>query len=215
MSDPLHALENPDAGNHPLPSDEREVAAVLRAGRRCYDAHPYLAERYGARGEAFTRSDGGYLATLVNHPKTYVEAQVTWLAGVLASRGMPRWLMEFHLGLLYEELTAAIPARKAAYRKLHQAAAVLRAARQAWIAEADFEALAASFASNAGPGLRNAGGLVVAAVCDECCGLVEAVPSLTVWLADSGRFPPRWCAAVAETLAQARAVAAQEREDAP
>jgi hypothetical protein len=206
-----HPLTHPDSGNHPLPSDEREIEAVVRAGRRCYEAHPYFAQRYAARGEAFTRSDGGYLATLADHPQSHVEDQVNWLAGVLASRGIPRWLMECHLDMLYEELSAAVPDRVADYGKLQQAAGVLRAARQKWITQADFDALAARFEANAGNGCRNTGGLLIAAVCDECNGLSEAVPSLSVWLGDENRFSPQWCAAVAQTLAAARARVAPQK----
>ncbi|MEI6556788.1 MAG: hypothetical protein WCO00_00150 [Rhodospirillaceae bacterium] len=204
---PPNTLYNPEAGSHPLPADEREVKAVLRAGVRCYRSHPYFAERYGARGEAFTRSDGGYLATLVAHPQSYVDNQIEWLTVVLASRGMPRWLMEIHLDLLCEELSAALPRRAGRYKKLRRAAQHLRTRRLAWISEADFVALTAFFEARAGAGLRGAGGLLVAAVCDECCGLTKAVPSLISWLADPGRFSPAWCAAVAETLDRARAMA--------
>jgi hypothetical protein len=210
MPNRCHPLYNEAPGNHPLPSVQREIEAVLRAGRRCYDSHPYFSERYGERGEAFTRSDGGYLATLTVHPQNYVESQVTWLAGVLSSRGMPRWLMEAHLELLYEELSAAIPERAADYRKLRQAAIGLREARCRWIAQADFDTLAAAFAANAGGGVQNAGGLLVAAVCDQCCGLAEALPSLTRWLGDADRFSSQWCAAIAETIARVRALVAQK-----
>ena len=196
-----------------MPQDEREIASVLRAGKRCYQAHPYFLERYGVRGEAFTRSDGGYLTTLADYPQSHVDDQVAWLAGVLASRGMPRWLMEEHLDFLYEELSVAVPERTADYAKLQRAAKNLREARQAWIAQADFEALVSRFDSTSGGGLMRAGELLVAAVCDECSGLVEAVPSLTNWLCDPGRFPPQWCIAASETLAGSRALAARRPQE--
>jgi hypothetical protein len=206
----LHSLlENPEAGNHPLPVDEREIEAVLRAGRQCFVLHPYYPERYGLRGEAFTRSDGGYLLTLADHPQSYVTNQVLWLAGVLASRGMPRWLMEVHLDLLCDEASAAVPARVRQYHKLRQAARVLRDARRAKISQRRFDTLADAFAAAAGPGLANVGGLLVAAVCDEACGFDQAVPSLTHWLLQPGRFSAQWCVAVAETLLRARSLAAK------
>jgi hypothetical protein len=206
----LHSLlDNPEAGNHPLPVDQREIEAVLRAGRHCSALHPYYAERYGARGEAFTRSDGGYLLTLADHPQSHVTDQVLWLAGVLSSRGMPRWLMEAHLELLCDEASAAVPARARQYHKLRQAARVLRDARRGRISQRRFDTLAEAFAAAAGPGLTNAGGLLVAAVCDEFCGLDQAVPSLTQWLLQPGRFSAQWCVAVAETLLRARSLAAK------
>ncbi len=210
-----HSLFNAEAGSHPLPVDEREIAAVLRASRRCYQAQPYFLERYGERGEAFTRSDGGYLATLADHPQSHVDSQVIWLARILANRGIPRWLMEMHLDLLVTELTAAVPDRAAEYFKLHCAAQVLREERLAAISQSDFDALVAKFDSASGGGLKGAGALLVAAVCDEYCGLAEAVPSLVGWLGSPTRFSPKWCVAATDTLAQARRLAAQSRADAP
>ncbi|MBV5336535.1 MAG: hypothetical protein J0653_00540, partial [Deltaproteobacteria bacterium] len=70
-----HPLHNADAGNHPVPDDPREILAALRAGERCYAQHPYFERRYGDRGKAFTRSDGGYLVTLADHPQIYVNSQ--------------------------------------------------------------------------------------------------------------------------------------------
>ena len=214
-SSPNHPLHNAEAGSHPVTSDERETQAVVRAGLRCYKAHPYFFARYGARGEAFSRSDGGYLATLVSYPQNHVTTQVEWLATMLASRGIPRWLMECHLDMLTEELTTAIPAKGARYRKLQRAGQVIRDARHAWISQPDFEAIAGLFDDSAGEGLRGAGGLLVAAVCDECCGLTNAVPSLIGWLGDPTRFSAQWCNAVTETLARARAVAAPLRDSSP
>ncbi len=204
-------LDNPEAGNHPLPTDKREVAAVLRATTRCYEAHPYFAARYGARGESFARSDGGYLTTLVAYPQNHVNEQVRWLAIALACRGMPRWLMEVHLDFLYQELVAAAPKRTDTYHKLEVAARRLRDERHRWISQADFDTLSALFEASSGEGLKGAGELLVAAICDESCGIAEATPSLVRWLGDPERFSPRWCAAVSETLVLARAKAAQRR----
>jgi hypothetical protein len=52
--------------------------------------------------------------------------------------------------------------------------------------------------------LRAMGGILVAAVADERSGIEHAVPSLTDWVCDAGRFPPEWIEAVEETLAHAR-----------
>ncbi|MBV5298688.1 MAG: hypothetical protein JZU64_11320 [Rhodoferax sp.] len=210
-----HPLYHPDVGQHPLPDDAREIAAVLQATRRCYLAHPYFLARYGQRGMAFANSDGGYLASLTGSGQQQVDEQVFWLAGVLAARGMPRWLMEQHLELLCDELCQAVPDQPRRFGKLQQAAQQLRLARLAWIDQRQFDALAAAFESAAGDGLPNAGGLLVSAVCDDCCELPEALPSLTRWLADSGRFSVSWCAAVASTVAQARALAGASCRDKP
>ncbi|CCG40458.1 hypothetical protein PHAMO_200043 [Magnetospirillum molischianum DSM 120] len=181
----------------------------MRAAARCYEANPYFMARYAERGEAFSRSDGGYMVTLTSHPLAYVIQQIKWLGVLLASRGMPRWLLESHLDLLYDELSATIPKRRVKYRKLLKAAEVLREARHDWISQPDFETLAAAFAANSGNGLANAGEMLVSAVCDEFCGIAKAVPSLVTWLGDPGRFPAQWCTSVEDTLTCARAVAAR------
>ena len=195
---------NPDAGMHPLPADTGEVAASLRAATRCMSLFPYLGMRFGSRGDAFARSDSGYLASLVLNSHEYVVDQARWLARVLASRGMPRWLMECHLDLLAEELTVALPKRQGVYAKLGHAAAVLRAERQAVIAQDAFEALAAEFVNQGGDLVANFGGLVVSAVCDESCGIEFAVPSLVGWADNDGQFPAHWRAALKELLDHAR-----------
>jgi len=200
-----HPLFNADAGQYPLPDDPREIAAVLQATQRCYDAHPYFMARYGARGLAFTNSDGGWLVGLSNTAQSHVHEQVAWLSDLLAARGMPSWLMELHLLLLHQALRERLPGEGQRFAKLRRAATRLRQQRCARMAQADFDAIAAYFEAQAGPELANAGRLIVAAVCDERGGRDQAVPSLLKWLADPGRFTARWCAAVDVAVAQARA----------
>ena len=195
---------NPDAGMHPLPADHREVAASIQATVHCMRMFPYLGMRFGDRGDAFARTDSGYLASLVPYSHEYVVDQVRWLARVLASRGMPRWLMECHLDILAGELTAAIPENRAGYTKLSNAAAVLRAERQSVIPQDAFDRLAAEFVEQGGQLVANFGGLVVSAVCDEACGLEFAVPSLVGWADNDERLPSHWRAALRELLDQAR-----------
>ena len=204
-------LFNEESVDRPLPSDPREIEASLLAARRCYDFHPYLYMRYGSRGSKFARSDGGYLVTLVHLPQVQVNKQVLWLAALLAAKGMPRWLMEANLDCLYQALSAAVPEREEAYRKLQHAANLLREARQRWIPQTDFGDLIVVFDSAAQAWIERAGGLMGAAVCNECCGLDLAVPSLMSWMGDSSRFPARWFRAANETLVRARAIAAQAK----
>lgn len=200
-----HPLFNADAGDHPLPDDPREIDAVLQATRLCYGAHPYFMARYGARGLAFTQSDGGWLVTLSTTWQSHVHEQVSWLCDLLAARGMPSWLMEVHLMLLHEALRQRLPGQGPRFAKLRRAATRLRQQRCARMAQADFDAIAERFEAQAGPELANAGRLIVAAVCDERGGRDQAVPGLLKWLADPGRFSPRWCTAVQEAVASARA----------
>ncbi len=176
----------------------------MRAATRCMRLFPYLGMRFGDRGDAFARSDSGYLASLIPNSHEYVVEQARWLARVLASRGMPRWLMECHLEVLAEELIAALPEKRVSYEKLRHAAAVLRAERQSVISQDAFESLAAGFVEQGGNLVANFGGLVVSAVCDESSGLVFAVPSLVGWADNGERFPAPWRAALRDLLDNAR-----------
>ena len=204
--DPTHPLFNPGSGGHPLPSDPREIAAVLRATQRSYDTHPYYHARYGVRGRSFAHADGGYLVTLTTTRQSYVHEQIVWLASVLAARGMPSWLLEHHLRVLQEELDSEVPGGSARYAKLGRAAERLRKLRCARMAQGDFDAVAADFDLTAGAGIDNVGCLLACAVCDERGGSDRAVPSLVSWLGDAGRFSHRWCSAVTRAVANARSM---------
>jgi hypothetical protein len=188
-------------------SDQREVGAVLRASERSYEGRQYFSERFSAHSADLSRSNGAYLTSLVSQPLIYVIQQVSWVGVLLACRGLPRWLLETHLILLHEELSAAIPKRAARYRKLLKAAETLRMARLDWIGQDAFDDLAARFVLAAGVGPEGVGALPVAAVCDECCGIDKAVSSLVGWLGDPACYSPRWCAALDHCLAEARALA--------
>ena len=200
---------NPEAGAHPMPEDPREVDAAIRAGERCCLEYPYFAWRYGERGQRYTRSDSAWLATLTGRDQAVVNAQVEWLGVVLASRGMPRILLQRHLELLYEELAVRAPEQREEDRaKLLAAADHLAQQRRAVIADADFDAIRGGFEQAAGPDWRarlpGVGAMLVSAVADQAQGIPNAVASLAGWLSDPQRFPPHWIAAVREALREAQ-----------
>lgn len=203
MSGKTHPLFNSETVDHPLPSDPREIEAVIVAARACYGIHPYFSMRYGGRGSAFARSDGGYLTTLLHRPQKDVDKQVFWLAGMLSGLGMPRWLMETHLETLYQALSAAVPEKEPDYAKLKHAANLLCEERCSWMHQSEFDKLILFFDSRSQGWIRNAGGLFGAAVCDELSGLDKAVPALMSWMLDS-RFSLKWRTAAEETLEKAR-----------
>jgi hypothetical protein len=198
---------NPDVGNHPLPDNPDEVMASIRAAERCMAIFPYLGIRFGRRGDAFARTDSGYLTTLVRFPQDYVVEQVQWLARVLSNRGMPRWLMEVHLEVLAEELGRAIPSGSADYGKLLAAASVLGKERRSIIPQASFDKLAAEFATQDGDFIPNLGGLIVSAVCDESCGIDAAVASVTQWIETCDKPSRNGLGAVTDLIRQARQIA--------
>jgi hypothetical protein len=205
------ALLNPEAGNHAITTDPRELRAALRAAERTRERIHYYQRRYGERGRRFTHSDSAWIVTLAGLDPAVAEGQLRWLGGVLAARGMPRWLLELHLELLHEELMAAAPEKRAAYDTLLRVAGIFRAERLSHLDEVTSSELARTFDSRVGSagthGLPEAGALVVAAVADERAGQHRAVSSLVQWLADPERFSAGWVAAVSETLAAAREAA--------
>lgn len=199
---------NPSAGSYPITFDPRELEAARRAGNASVAEFPYYLERYGERGRMFGASDGAWLVALCDFGAEHVRGQVLWLGTVLASRGMPRWLLERHLQVLHAELVRALPENVDRYAPLLDAAALLRGLRQARIAEQDFRELAEDFAARAEPTLAERlpamGAILAAAVADEADGLHGAVRSVEVWAADRSAFPEAWTSAVRATIAAAR-----------
>lgn len=200
---------NPEGGEHDMPTDPVELAAAVRAGERCLEEYPYFERRYGERGRRFTSSDSGWLVTLSRMEQDATDKQVLWLCSVLASRGMPRILMEKHLRHLAAELSAARPERESFYLRLSRAADMLERLRLEKIPADRAASLAREFQPRAGTAfaqaaLPEAAELVLGAAVDEAQGVDNAVASLMGWLADPDRFPQAWVEAVQELLAKAR-----------
>lgn len=202
---------NPEAGDHAVPGDAREVAAAVAAARRCREEFPYFDERYQERGRSFAKSDAAWLVTLAELPEAQLLSQVEWLGRVLANRGMPRITLERQLELLHEELTAAVPEKVVQYRILLEAADSLKAERLSQIPQETFDELAQQFESvtdgELQGRLKNTGSLIVAAIADEAAGICEAATSLLTWLVDAERFSGEWIAAVRQTEEKARQIA--------
>ena len=199
---------NPEAGDHAVPSDAREIEAALAAAKKCREEFPYFDERYQERGRGFAKSDAAWLASLVELPQTQLLSQVEWLGRVLGNRGMPRITLERQLELLHAELAAALPAKAAQYGGLLEAADSLKRERLQCIPEPVFSTLAREFSLATDGELQGrfskTGDLIVAAVCDQAAGVTDAVNSLLPWLIDPVRFPPQWIAAVSKTLERAQ-----------
>lgn len=200
---------NPEAGNHPMCHDPRELQAALRAGRMSWRRFPYYEARYGGRGLQFARSDSAWLVALAELHAATVNEQIAWLGRVLASRGMPQWLLELHLGVLYTELVAAVPERTEIYCSLLGAATMLREQRRKYLDDAALAELTAAFALQVGAEweekLPETGALLASAVADEAAGIMQAVPSIASWMTEPQRFPSIWIASVNRTLGRARA----------
>lgn len=199
---------NPEAGSHAIANDPREIEAAMRAGERSWRQIPYYEWRYGERGRRFTWSDSSWIVTLTRHSEAVATHQLDWLSRVLASRGMPRWLLEQHLQVLHDELVRAVPENRHQYVLLAHQAARLRDLRQQQIDEPTFQALAAEFQALVGPqwAERFAGTdyLLVSAVADERSGIKLAVTSVEQALADPQQFPQQWIDAVHLIIDKAR-----------
>ncbi|MDP8923358.1 MAG: hypothetical protein M3O34_10845 [Chloroflexota bacterium] len=208
IKSPVDAL-NPEAGFHRIPNDPREIRAALRAGEWTWRRFPYYEQRYGERGRRFTRSDSAWIVTLAEYPVTVAEKHLRWLGTLLAARGMPRWLLETHLGALYEELVAEVPEKRAAYASLLHVARAFGDERRRYVDDVTAASLAVEFDRRVGPEwsarLPETGALLAAAVADERAGIERAVPSILEWIADPVRFPPEWVAAVHRTIDEAQA----------
>jgi hypothetical protein len=203
---------NPEAGNHPLPEDEREIAAALRASNRVWQEFPYYAHRFGERGKRFSDSDTCWLATLSQLDQESVNRQTAWLSRLLAARGMPSIMLEHTLDALCAELTGVLPAARSSYEKLGIAAAGLRAARQQWIPEERCRELCELFDRQIGSTLaeehKKTALLLVSAVADEYNGRESTVARLLTWMTEKNRFPDLFLTAVRKTLSDAENIAA-------
>lgn len=153
--------------------------------------------------------DTAWLATLVRHSQRRVNAQTAWLGEVLASRGIPRILLERHLVVLTEELRRVDTIRAEDADKLSVAAETLAARRRAWIEDTQLARITRTFEQGLDDAWRerlpNCAEIIASAVADEADGLTEAVSSTLGWLTDAERFPQTWIAAVESALAQTRA----------
>ncbi|WP_319547864.1 biliverdin-producing heme oxygenase [Desulfogranum marinum] len=204
---------NPEAGNHPIPTDKREIQAALNASNRCWSEYPYYEKRYGKRGKRFSDSDTCWLATLTALDQIALQKQIDWLCRVLAARGMPSLLLESLLYYLSQELTTAVPENKGLYQKLLISADRLKLNRLKKIEEQIFRNLAEEFDQFVELDMRNEykkiGFLLVSAVVDENNGIPEALNSLHKWLVDSDRFPDGWIAAVEKTINKATSIVSE------
>ena len=211
----FHAARiNPEAGNHPIPDDEREIQAALSASNRCWNEFPYYEQRYGDRGKRFSDSDTCWLVTLTRLDAESMQKQIEWIGRVLSTRGMPQIMLEQTLNFLYDELTKAVPENKASYDKLRWAAEALREVRDSTILEKEFKQLSLEFDQAVGSNLagkyKNTGKLLVSSVSDEKIGIKGAVDALVRWLTDADRFPAKWIETVKSTIQKANHISSSK-----
>jgi hypothetical protein len=199
---------NSEAGDHAVSTEPLEQAAAEAAVRASWREFPYYPKRYGERGWRFSLSDTGWIETLFHLNMSDARAQIAWLGRLLATRGMPTYMLERHLSLLHRELLRVARDREARFAPLLDCAASLRETWQAQIPQARFDELAHQFEVRVRGRMThvaNMGVIVVAAAADEKAGITGAIASLESWICDPSRFDAEWIAAARQTLAAATA----------
>lgn len=192
---------NPEAGDHRITADPGLLAACERAIEVTYADHPYYEARYASRGRRFSSSDSGWIVRLGVSDPAHAWQQTSWLAQVLAARGMPTVLLEHHLFALAAEV-GRVTGQDARSAALADLAARMHADRTSVLDEATTARLEADFdAATAGEpdAVPRVGLLVITAVVDEVRGLRNVESSLHRWLADPDRWSARWVEAVRAT----------------
>lgn len=191
---------NPEAGNHSIPTDAREITAAIRASEICWKRYPYYQMRYGERGTRFGRSDCAWLASLVDMSQEGINRQIKWLIGLLATKGMPSLTMQTQLEILSAELTKDIPENQHKYEKLLKAAQKIEQERLLKIDQQTIEHLDTEFKESLGDAfeenLNDAGKLIIAAIVDEQMGFTDSFSNIKDWMVDSNRFSQKWIDAV-------------------
>lgn len=194
---------NPEAGDHPIPQNPKELEFSLRAGKRAWKKYDYLEKRFGERGKRFTTSDSCWLVALSQLSQEATTQSLKWLRKVLASRGLPTVILEYHLREIQNEMKAD------GYNSLTIASydGFLAALESERNSSFDSEMLAAVihkydavFKSAPGEKVDHAAELIVSAWLDGKAGVPEALSSLQKWLTDTNVFSPNWVNAVEEIV---------------
>lgn len=184
---------NPETGGHAIATDLAMLRAAIRAARTSYEGLPYYRDRYGERGARFSVSDSSWIVHLVDAPEAVAVQQVLWLADMLATRGMPTWLMELHLTTMAEELSAS----GLGAGSLPHAVGTLAARRRPHVPDQALERAEQLVAERvASPPTSPVGRLLAASAADVRSGAARSSAPLVDWVAD----PVRTSAADAAVL---------------
>jgi hypothetical protein len=208
LSETYHiAAINLEAGDHAMPQNPLEIDLALRAAKVAWEKYPYLEHRYGERGRRFTNSDGCWLFTLTRAPSgVAVTSVLEWLRTVLASRGIPTVILEFHLQAIQQAICAKLTEQFEMQSQFDQFISDRRAERRRLLSDEDrshlIEAFDQRFRSCTGFKVESAAELIASAWVDEHSGISGAVPALCDWFTGSQRFATDWIANVHALLAE-------------
>lgn len=196
---------NPEAGNHSWPDNPAIIHAALLASEQCWQAYPYLQQRYGERGKRYSDSDSGWLCTLVKLETDIVKQQIFWLAQVLAARGLPSFILGDHLLYIVKALQNASEASDKHLDKLLNPATELKQgfaayqtnllqtfSKRYWQENTDFQTFKLTE-------------LISGAFFDESCGRSNALQSLSTWLLREDGFSPETVLLIQRFIADCQA----------
>jgi len=201
------AVVNFEAGDHAMPQNPLEIDLALRAARVAWEKYPYLNHRYGERGRRFTSSDSCWLVTLTHaRGQVGVTKALEWLRTVLASRGIPTVVLEFHLQAIVWAICAEFAGRPEMQIQFDPFLSDRRAERRTLRGAENrpqlIDAFDARFRACTGFKIESAAELIASAWVDQHCGISNSISSLCDWLTDGERFSAGWIANVHGLLAE-------------
>jgi hypothetical protein len=208
VTDKYHiAAINFEAGDHAMPQDPHEIDLALRAAKVAWEKYPYLAHRYGEHGRRFTDSDSCWLFTLTHAPREVaVTKALAWLRTVLASRGVPTVILEFHLQAILQAIDAEFPEPRGAQNQFGQFLSDRKAERRRLFGDEGgsrlIEMFDQRFRACTGFKVEAAAELIASAWVDEHCGISGAIRALRDWFSDVDRFSADWIGNVHALLAE-------------
>lgn len=201
------AAINFEAGHHAMPQNPREIDLALRAAKVAWEKYSYLEHRYGERGRRFTDSDSCWMFTLARAPREIVVTRaLEWLRTVLASRGIPTVILEFHLMAILLAIDSEFPEQPIKKTQFDRFLADRKAERRGLFgAESQshlVDAFDQRFRACTGFKVELAAELITSAWVDEHSGISGSLSALCNWFTDVERFSTDWIANVHELLAE-------------
>ena len=201
------AAINFEAGDHAMPQHPLDVDLALRAAGIAWEKYPYLEHRYGERGRRFTDSDGCWLFTLARVPEEIaVTKSLEWLRIVLASRGIPTVILEFHLRAILQVIGTKSGKQRSARIQFDPFLSDRNSERRRLFGADGRSRLIDMFDQRfrvcTGFKVESAAELVASAWVDEHSGMTGSLSSLCSWFTDGERFSTDWIASVHELLVE-------------
>jgi len=208
LSDKYHiAAINFEAGDHAMPQNPLEIDLALRAAKVAWEKYPYLEYRYGERGRRFTDSDSCWLVTLTRAPRQVaVTKALEWLRTVLASRGIPTVILEFHLDAILRAVRVEFPEQRDMQTQFDPFLSDRNSERRRLFGADSRSRLIDMFDQRfrvcTGFKVESTAELVASAWVDEHSGMTGSLSSLCSWFTDGKRFSTDWIASVHELLVE-------------